>query len=388
MYDKPSTDGSSKLNIRPQTGAVTHGVLYDIAESDRRALDAAEPRYQPVRVNANGVHALSYSYQAEASTALPYDWYVAMALAGAHRHGVPHARLDVPVAPDPFAGGIRPAGTGDLGAMQSVLSSVLHNPGDRYHPHPGELAWWMFHGDPRFPGRLTWWMQSETGVLVVDEISPEINLFTRPGVDRIPLLEWARQRRLRGSGEVGWISDGDTEMVEYLRGEGYGAVRAHRSYEWDLATVPVPDPVLPKGWELRAVGGEEEADSRRQASHAAFQSTMDSGAHLERYLRFMRSPAYVPERDLVAVSPGGRVAAFMVWWPDASGIAQIEPFGTHPEFQRLGVGRALVYHGLEQMRRAGMHTARVVTDEPREAIDLYEAVGFEDVGRVCWWRKE
>jgi ribosomal protein S18 acetylase RimI-like enzyme len=112
---------------------------------------------------------------------------------------------------------------------------------------------------------------------------------------------------------------------------------------------------------------------------------MPEEMHLQRYLDFMRSSSYVPDRDLVAVAEDGTIASFMVWWADDSGIAQIEPLGTHPDYQRLGLGRALLYHGLCEMKDGGMLTARVCTDDDRPATHFYEAVGFEDVGRLRWW---
>jgi ribosomal protein S18 acetylase RimI-like enzyme len=115
---------------------------------------------------------------------------------------------------------------------------------------------------------------------------------------------------------------------------------------------------------------------------------MDPKDHLERYLRFMRSPVYVAENDLVAVAPDGRIASFMVWWPDASGISQIEPFGTHPDFQGRGVGRALIHFGLARMRDAGMGVCRVITDDYRAAATaFYRSVGFDDVGALNWWAR-
>jgi ribosomal protein S18 acetylase RimI-like enzyme len=113
---------------------------------------------------------------------------------------------------------------------------------------------------------------------------------------------------------------------------------------------------------------------------------MDEAAHLERYLRFMRSPVYDRERDLVAVAPDGRIGSFVFWWPDSSGVAQIEPFGTHPDFQRQGIGKALSYHALTKMKDSGMTLARVVTDESRlDANGFYEGVGFEMVGKTRSW---
>jgi predicted N-acetyltransferase YhbS len=200
----------------------------------------------------------------------------------------------------------------------------------------------------------------------------------------MPLIEWS-QRRLGGKGEVGWVADSDTELIADLEDESYSPVSAYRSYEWDL-TGPIPKPELPAGWEIRSVRDEREANTRRAAAHAAFESTMPDAMHLQRYIDFMRSPVYVPERDLVAVDESGTVVSFMVWWADhGSATAQIEPFGTHPEFHRRGIGRALIHHGLAEMRKAGMEMARVCTGDEMAATDFYEGVGFSDVGRLRWW---
>jgi ribosomal protein S18 acetylase RimI-like enzyme len=204
------------------------------------------------------------------------------------------------------------------------------------------------------------WVQGSDAFVVVDSLDPGENcVFARPGVDRMALLTWA-QKRIQAVPEAGWIADTDREMVDALKADGYEPVYAFRHCEMDL-TGDLPTAAPPQGWELRAVRGEEEADARRAAAHAAFGSTMDPGMHLERYLGLMRSPVYVRERDLVAVDREGTVGSFMIWWPDETGVAQIEPFGTDPRFHRRGIGRALMYHGLAEMKVAGMKRARVCT---------------------------
>jgi ribosomal protein S18 acetylase RimI-like enzyme len=385
ICDKPSADGSSKFNIRPQPGGTVDGLVYDIEDAERESLDAAEPGYTPVHVELEVGWTLAYTYEGEPHRGAAHDWYVATARAGAVAHGLPTAALGVETAPDPLAPGIRPAATDDRVVVQEILSAGLAADTTRYFIHPGDYGWWVYHDDPRHPDHFSTWLQGDAGFVTIDSLEPnEINVFTRPGVDRIPLIRWA-QRRLGGRGEVGWISDDDVEMVDGLRAEGYSPVFAYRSYRWVLDEA-LPEPDLPSGWVLRPVAGEGEADMRRRASHAAFDSRMEATTHLQRYIDFMRSPVYVPERDLVAVAPDGTIASFMVWWgDDASGVAQIEPFGTHPDFHRRGIGRALLYHGLAEMRRAGMRVARVCTDDDRPATGFYEGVGFRDVGRLRWW---
>ncbi len=386
VCDKPSADGSAKLNIRPAEGESVSGVLYQVDDGERQRLDQAEPLYTPVGVDIDGERVLTYTFEGEPHRVDPFDWYLAIANAGAAQHGVGGDVSGLTGAPDPLAPGIRPASLDDIGSVQSILSDGIAARTDRYYIHPGDYAWWLFHDDPRYPDHWTTWIQGDSAFVTIDSIEPyEINVFARPGVDRMPLVRWA-QRRLGDRGQVGWVVDGDREMVEDLKADGYSPAYAYRSYEWDL-NGDLPTSELADGWALRALGGEAEANSRRAAAHAAFESTMPEAMHLQRYLDFMRSPVYMAERDLVAVDPEGKIAAFMVWWADISGVAQIEPFGTRPEYHRQGIGRALMYHGLSEMVQAGMRLCRVLTDDWREATKFYEGVGFEDVGRVRWWAK-
>ncbi len=272
----------------------------------------------------------------------------------------------------------------DLSKMQAIASHALASGGARCSIHPGDLAWWVHHEDPRLADSTTYWLMGDTGFAALVE-GKDINAATVPGGDLVLLIEWIRQ--LDDKAEVGSVSEADTELVSYLQASGFEPASYLLNFEMDLTEDEVPTPDLGPGWELRHVRGEEEANNRREASHRAFASKMDPQAHLDRYLRFMRSTVYDKERDLVAVAPDGRVAAFMVWWSDPSGIAQIEPFGTHPEFHRQGVGRALLRFGLGRMQAAGMRTVRVCTDESREpAVAFYASAGFGQGPRLGSWR--
>lgn len=394
VYDKPSSDGSAKMNLRPVAGAETHGVIYQIDDVHRPHLDKAEPGYVPFSVTVETpregpIDALTYRWEDEAAESGPYHWYVEAVLKGARQHRLDESyateRLWHSGQEDPAAPGIRPLDRSELGVMQEVLAGALGTSERRYTIHPGDLAWWMWHADPRYDDHVSYWAQPGEGVLVIDARTKEISAFTRTSGGQRSLIEWA-QRRLDGRGRVAYVADSDIELSSYLEQRSYGISHTNRLYHWDLTTADIPSPDLPEGWDLRTLAGEPEVDGRRAAWHAAFRSTLEPGLQLERYQRFMGSPVYEGHRDLVAVAPNGRIASFVVWWPDESGIAQIEPFGTHPDFQRRSVGKALMYFGLRRMRESGMRLVRVITDEPRvDATAFYEAVGFDFVQRVRWW---
>jgi len=265
-----------------------------------------------------------------------------------------------------------------LADMHRILSSHLLDV-DRYTIHPGDLSWWLYHHDPRLPPLETRILGDAVAVFEPDAV--EIDVFG--GESRIGLLDaWTRKRHPT----VGWVATADRDLTEALQARGlHPEGDATITFTRDVSPTGA---AAPAGYTVRSLGGEEEAPSRRAASHAAFASTMDPPAHLERYLAFMRSPVYDRGRDLVAVAPGGTVASFLIWWPDAvTGIAQLEPVGTHPDHQGRGLGAAVFSRALADMRSAGMRVVRVCTDESRTgAVAFYQRLGFIPADRLRWWR--
>jgi mycothiol synthase len=87
----------------------------------------------------------------------------------------------------------------------------------------------------------------------------------------------------------------------------------------------------------------------------------------------------VGENNLFVRSPDGHGAsACMIWFDHENKVGLFEPVGTHPHYQKMGLGKAVLYEGLRRMQAAGMQTAIVSTaPENIAAIALYRSVGFE-----------
>lgn len=86
-----------------------------------------------------------------------------------------------------------------------------------------------------------------------------------------------------------------------------------------------------------------------------------------------------PENIGMWEDENGRFAAFCVCWLHPNGQeAIVEPLGVHPEFHRLGLGRAVLAEGLRQMQTQGAKTAYVCTDGDNDpAQQLYISAGFQ-----------
>lgn len=142
-----------------------------------------------------------------------------------------------------------------------------------------------------------------------------------------------------------------------------------------LETLP-PVPPLPPGFSIRAAAGVHEADLLA-AVHAASFGSQWTGVQ---YAHLMETPGYAAEREFVVVAPDGRFAAFTVTWHDTlNQQGYFEPVGTHADFRRMGLARALMIHAMHKMRAAGMTHAQVVhesdQDNPASAA-LYATLGF------------
>ena len=76
-----------------------------------------------------------------------------------------------------------------------------------------------------------------------------------------------------------------------------------------------------------------------------------------------------------------------MYWPDTElSLAQFEPVGTDPDFQRLGLGRAVLLDALRRLEQSGITDARVMTNGDNDAtIALYESCGFERVDTLVNW---
>jgi cation transport regulator ChaC len=97
-FSKPSTDGSGKATLVPSPGSAVPGVLFEIADADREALDLHEGAGHGYRrVDDFTVEKLPAGDQGEATTYIatttdpqlePFDWYLAVVIAGATHHGI------------------------------------------------------------------------------------------------------------------------------------------------------------------------------------------------------------------------------------------------------------------------------------------------------------
>jgi ribosomal protein S18 acetylase RimI-like enzyme len=153
---------------------------------------------------------------------------------------------------------------------------------------------------------------------------------------------------------------------------------------------PIPDSVPKSGYTVRALGDESELPARSWLSWKVFHPDEPDEKYQgwEWYKNVQSSPLYRRNLDIVAVAPGGELAAFCtVWVDDVTGTAVFEPVGTHPDHQKRGLGKAVMREGLRRAQKLGA-TLATVSSYSDGAHALYASMGFTEFDLLEPWIKE
>ena len=172
------------------------------------------------------------------------------------------------------------------------------------------------------------------------------------------------------------VNASDKKTIDCLSSLGYELKPANYVQTLRSLDIPIPSPVLPEGFQIRNALGEYEADLLVKVHKGSFGKDWLA----EEYLKVMQTPGFVIEHELVVVAPDGRFAAFLIYWLDPiSKSGLFEPVGCHKDFQRRGLGKALMFEGMQRMVKAGMEKAVVVHESDNLAsTKLYTSVGFKE----------
>jgi ribosomal protein S18 acetylase RimI-like enzyme len=116
-----------------------------------------------------------------------------------------------------------------------------------------------------------------------------------------------------------------------------------------------PRPQLPDGYMIRPLHGKSEVQEYVSLHRAVFGSEKMT---TEWRMRMLEHPSYRPEIDLVVVNTENKLVGFCICWLWQD-IGQIEPLGVHPDYQGIGLGRALELAAYQTLRNHGVRYLNV-----------------------------
>jgi GNAT superfamily N-acetyltransferase len=239
----------------------------------------------------------------------------------------------------------------------------------------GELVAWGWAYLPREVKLSDGSVRNVANVYLTYQVHPDHSELTdevigwcegvRPGLARTVILQAADDFALKR-----WTAHGYRTDSAELGDTGSW----HQVNERDLADLE--QPVLPDGFLFR--------NADEAGPQAAVQAHVDawhpSTYSAQAYEGVRRTRAYRSDLHVLVEAPDGTMAASTIMWLDeANKTAEFEPVGTHPDYRRCGLGRALLLQGMHLARQAGanhMTVACLAGSGHPAARGLYYSVGF------------
>jgi mycothiol synthase len=297
-------------------------------------------------------------------------------------------------------------GLQDFIVMTSILAVGRKTTRRPYYVHPGDLSWWLFyadHDDAHWGTHVWVWEQDgqAVGWSLIDPDWYSFDVYLLPEMRGTPeearVLDWTIERLSEAVHQNGgdrirtvWVSEHDEDRIGQLHQRGFDQDEKYMWYLERALNAQIPEIMAPSDFRVRSIRGAEEIYQRAAASYDAFGSTRQFEEYWPRYERFMQSPVYNSNYDLVTEAPDGEFASFCIVWPDpVNRVGLLEPVGTHTNFQKMGLGRTVVTAGLRQLQAWGMNRAMVCAEHDNlAAIQLYRAVGFEKKHKLLTFVKD
>ena len=150
--------------------------------------------------------------------------------------------------------------------------------------------------------------------------------------------------------------------------------------------VPLDKPLIPQGFKIRHLSGRDEIE----AYVALVNFVIPKATSTETHQRWIETPEYIPELDLIAVADDGTFAAFCQSYYDPLELARstrregwTDPIGTAPAYRKKGLARAIVLEALWHLKDRGIEDAVLgVAGSNKVAQKLYESIGYRVIYKM------
>lgn len=216
-------------------------------------------------------------------------------------------------------------------------------------------------------------------------------IFVQRHPDHLPLLDEMLEHgeRRYAHPETGethiFVWEDDAPLMEVLERRGYARNEERSSSHLEYAIGDIQERKLPDGFTVRTMADGGDVDRRREIFGRSFnhEDPKDWPSRFS-YEELMRAPDYAPENDLVAIAPDGTYAACALVWPDKTNrVGHLEPLGTHPDYRKRGLARALLLDGIHRLKAMGMRRMPMTGGfDP-----FYESFGFRKLRTGHMWEK-
>jgi ribosomal protein S18 acetylase RimI-like enzyme len=181
-----------------------------------------------------------------------------------------------------------------------------------------------------------------------------------------------------------WSLSNDHDRIKILKKRGYKEQEVNDYLNWCDPKKHNSNVLLPKPFVITSFQEGVDLDSRIECVSKAFGS---KGFPKEVYYYMQKAPSYNPNIDLVITLKNKVVSLCTVWHDRQNNIGYFEPVATHPDFQKRGLGKAILNEGLKRLNKMGVRLAYVgASGDDRK--EFYNSSGFTTRVLIKPWKKQ
>lgn len=289
----------------------------------------------------------------------------------------------------------------DLHRAQVALMQWTQQVGDCNYCHKGDVRHRLFNGGYQSNPQdlFHYWLDDKGEVMGFSVSSPRWTMFDlmiapdlRYTNFHVEAFQWAEQNLIDYAKRISTplneiIVDTfgcDPRYEEFIMARGYTHNKHAITYtEHDYRNIP--EATLPDGFHFHDATGDD-LENLADVHNNSFTNKWTA----EIYGKVFNAPHQ--EYEIVVVAPDGRFAAFtQVWVDHINHTILFEPVGTHQDFRRRGIGKAMMVYVLKRMQAEHGTQRAIVCHEPPDknlaSGALYASVGFRPKYQIHDYKK-
>ena len=289
----------------------------------------------------------------------------------------------------------------DLRRIQVALMEWTQQAGDCNYIHKGDVRHRLFNGGYKHnPQDMLHYWQNDKGEIIgfvlLYPFWEWFELYVAPDLRytdfHIEAFQWSEQNLIDYAKRiekplkqvVAETFGCDPRYDEFVMARGYTYTKQTLSYtEHDLRHIS--EATLPEGFHFHDATGDD-LENLADVHNNSFTHKWTADI----YGKVFNAP--YQEYEFVVVAPDGRFAAFtQVWVDDINHSILFEPVGTHQDFRRRGIARAMMVYVMKRMQAEhGTQYAIVwheLPDKNPASGALYASVGFRPKYQMCEYVK-
>lgn len=195
------------------------------------------------------------------------------------------------------------------------------------------------------------------------------------------MMEYAAKELSHNGISSVYIDDNDVELISIAENMDYTKTE-EKEYVLKMNCEGRLSYSLPSGFDITDNDLDRDLNKYVKVIHLGFENNGEPASLVEADIP--ERPHFNPRLAVFTIAPNGDYAAHCGMWymPDTE-YAYVEPVATVPNYRKNGLGKAVVYEGINRCVEMGAKKALVISNQ-----QFYHSLGFAEYSSSSLWVKK